>query len=179
MPSLLRVIRGVMHFWSFHADSHSTLVGIPNSLAHAYNTWAKARVFYCLTTQKSLRPEASVWNGKSARWSPLNPGGVSHHQGAAWMPPLATGDIEGPQSHWCFSLSGQCPSTPSHWVLVPSTSGDRWFFSISTWMHLWEWLMGSSSSSFGHGQNWDQPADGQGVTLGLASSCMGGTALGP
>ena len=52
-------------------------------------------------------------------------------------------------------------------------------FSISTWIHLWGWLMGSGSSGLGPGQDWDWAADGWAVALGLAPPVWVGQCWGP
>ena len=133
----------------------------PDSSAQAYSTWAKARVFSSLTVQKFLWLEASVGDRKSVRQSPLNVGGVLHHPKAlCW----ARGSLNATAcQQTCWRASASLRPSLVRWGPIDNLPLDfnsfhQWWWpiiSISTWIHLWGWLMGSGSSGFNWGQGED------------------------
>ena len=83
MSSSLRVIKGVIHLCSSHAESQRMPILAPNPLVQACSALVKSRVFSCLTTQKSLQLEASIISMKSGGQRPLSQGGASYQPEAS------------------------------------------------------------------------------------------------
>ena len=84
------------HPWSFLAESHRTLVSISDLSVQVCSVWAKTRIFFCLTVQKSLALEASLWDMKSQGHSLLSQGGASHQSKALFW---ARGSLNATISH--------------------------------------------------------------------------------
>ena len=97
MSSLLRVIKGAMHFCSSCTESQRAPVGPPDPLAQVCRAWAKTRVFSYLTTQKSLGLEALLMGMKSFGWSLLSQGRAFHHpEVSCWV----AGSLKADACHW-------------------------------------------------------------------------------
>ena len=82
----------------------------------------------------------------SLRWSPLNPGGVSHHPKASCW---ARGSLNAAACHWACRRALESPRLSLiRWVPINTlplgfSSFHEWgwmIFSISMWIHLWGWL---------------------------------------
>ena len=168
MSSLLRVIRGAIHFCSSLAESQRMSVGNPDSSVQACSTWARANVFSSLLPWISFGLEASLGVRSpqgGAHWMQVGHSTTPKPcvgQGAAWMLIGRLQHCQGPPIiRW-----GPIVNFPlgfnsfHHW---------QWLiFSISAWIHLWGWLMRSGPSSFDWGWDWDWSAEGQARVLGLA-----------
>ena len=125
---------------------------VPLTFAQACSTQAKARVFSCHMAQKSFGVEASVYSMKSAGWSQLSQGGASHHSEASYW---ARGRLKTATCQWACSRASESPR-PSfiRWMPIDTlplafSSFYQWgwiVFSISGWIHIQGWLMGSGSS---------------------------------
>ena len=69
-----RHIKRATHFWSSHTTSQRTPISTPDLSAQHCRGFARARVFSCLTIQKFLIPEASVWGREILMMQPVKSG---------------------------------------------------------------------------------------------------------